>query len=148
MEIKRLKKFSIKFGIICGMIVTATSVFNAVLNSVQKWNETFDKNEEIAMVDDTNSWSWEQRIVGDLPEGVRLNKSVEYPEDPTPEPVTESLDEPIVDELPEEAPSSFAPVQKRSWFSVWFVYLFVGAFIWYGCYRLGKKIGEEEKDLS
>lgn len=41
------KRISIKLGIVCGMIVTLCGSFNAVLGSIQKWNETFNKNESL-----------------------------------------------------------------------------------------------------
>ena len=38
-----LKSFSIRYGIICGMIVTTCGVVVAILGVVQEWNETIPK---------------------------------------------------------------------------------------------------------
>ena len=49
-SIKTYKRLSIKFGIVCGMVVTLCGAVNSVLGSIQKWNETFEKETEAAQV--------------------------------------------------------------------------------------------------
>jgi hypothetical protein len=43
-KLSNLQKISIKFGIICSMIVAGAGAINAVLGTIQKWNETFKES--------------------------------------------------------------------------------------------------------
>ena len=156
MKVSALKKFSIKFGIICGMIVTLLSVFNAVLNTIQKWNETFETEAKIVMVESEPSslgedgFYLEQKMVGN-PNG-RVSKTVtfesfefyEYNED-TPNEIPYRFDsEELYIEEEAELPVAETPnegymdVQERGWFTYWFISIFIGLVLWYGSYKLSK----------
>ena len=148
MDQKKLKKFSIRFGIICGIVITATSAFNAVLGSVQKWNDTFEKTEDtFAMV---------------APDDLSSDERIEYPEDSLEADVEEIFKEPISSLIrenplpppppepilamaPEDdiASGSFFPKEEKNWFSIWFITLVLGIGIWYVCYRMGRKLARE-----
>lgn len=118
---KKLKKVSIKFGIICGMLITALSVFNATMDSIQKWNETFKKEELV------QEFHFEQRVIGTPPPGTSISKSI------TSEEFLEEGD------LIEPPSYSFNEPKENTWFSTWFIFILVGLFVWSFSFYLGKK---------
>lgn len=79
MKNSRLKRISINFGIICGMIITACSAFNAVMGSVKEYKIAFasDVADEVLSSADEGFYL-EQRIHGEIPEGTTITKGVTF----------------------------------------------------------------------
>lgn len=130
-KISSYKRVSIKFGIVCGMVVTLCGAINAILGTVQKWNETFVKKTEteLAVAYDQpteGEWVLEQRISGDAPPGTTITKGITVPEAPV---LDEDVPLPVpVEDVPEEEPVSMTSAPEEDYLSTtgWLVVTLLG----------------------
>jgi hypothetical protein len=108
-KISDYKRVSIKFGIVCGMVVTLCGAINAILGVVHKWNETFDidraQAEEVVLATfDEPTWKLEQRISGEVPAGTTITKGITIPEDSD----SKENDEEFTEDFLEDEPVSMS----------------------------------------
>jgi hypothetical protein len=149
-KLAKWKTWSIKFGIICGIVTAGCGAFNAILGTIQEWKETFDKEEEkVAMVETQEEFHLEQKIHGNLPPGAKLTKTVEMPENDEGETVDWSDGEPT-DPEPRPLPKVKEQVEEskkdnKTGLWVWYVLMFGGGVMVWALFKKNKANGQTRK---
>jgi hypothetical protein len=136
---QRLKKFSIKFGLLCGIIVTATSTFNAVLGSVEKWQSVFMNKNVLVESSDIHL---EQKITGGG-DNITISKTILVAGE-QPQPSVDFLED-ITDDTPDTSKiqsllyEKSPPPKTILWLFLWYLFIFVGALFTIKMYKMNKK---------